>query len=183
MYKAAIKRKLTGAVISMVMLAVFLVAAIIFLHGKPLLFLGAVLVLFMALLFSSVYIYVKHLNELKSKYGQNLENSINACRKNVAGKYFFLENCLVDMANAKMVFYKDIKSYSGLTTQGSHRYSSGHSRYAGAVMEIKTVNGGSFLITDFNSGYAKSSQETKKDYSLFCGYLKEAAPDAENKSI
>lgn len=182
MYKAAIKNKLTGAVISLVMLFVFLIIVIVFLKGAPLFLLGGILVLFIALMFSSVYIYMKHLSEVKGRYGQSLERDINVCKKNVVGKYFFLENALVDMANAKMVLYREMKSASGVTTGGSHRYPSGHSRYAGAAVEIKTISGGTFIVYDFNSSYAKSSQETRQAYNQFVGYLKEAAPDIEWKN-
>lgn len=179
MYKAAIRRKLLGAIISVIMLAAFIVAAVIFMHGTPMYITVAVLLLFAGLLFSSVCIYIRHLSEIKMKYGRNLENDVNACRKSVVGKYFFLENCLADMANARLIYYREIKGVAGMTTRGSHGYSSGHSRYAGAVVEIRTINEETLIVSDFNSGYAKDSKETIGAYNLFGEYLREAAPHAK----
>ena len=177
MYKKAIRNKLIGAYISSVMIAVFLAGLIIFAKGAVLFIFGAVLLAFFVLVISSILRYKAGINELKEKYGEELEADINGCTTQVCGKYFFFDECLIDLANARMIFYSEIKSISGLTTKANP--SSGSiGRYAGAAVELKMTDGSSFLFSDFDSSAAKNSRETLAQYRSFCDMLAEYAPQA-----
>ncbi|MBR1751345.1 MAG: hypothetical protein IJ740_10800 [Ruminococcus sp.] len=182
MYKKAIRNKLAGAYVSSVMIAVFLLMLVIFAKGAVLYIFGAVLLAFLVLLFGSIFRYKAGIARLVDEYGSELEEDVNNCAVNVCGKYFFFDECLVDLANARMIYYSEIKSISGLTSNG--RPAAGElNRYAGAAAELKMTDGSSYLFSDFNSSSAKNSKETLEEYRRFCELLKEYAPHAADANI
>lgn len=180
MYKKAIRNKLAGAYISSVMIAVFSAVLIKFAQGAVLFIFGGILLAFLVLMISSIVKYKSGIAEIHDKYGEGLEADINSCTTQVCGKYFFLDECLIDMANARMIFFSEIKSISGLTT-GANPSAGSIGRYAGAAVELKMADGGSYLFADFNSSAAKNSRETLAQYKRFCEILAENAPWASGE--
>ncbi|MBQ6674973.1 MAG: hypothetical protein IJM75_02480 [Ruminococcus sp.] len=177
MYRKAVNNKLRGGVISLIITAVFMAVFIIITEGAALYIFCAVIAAFMALIASSLFRYVTCLGELKEQYGYDLEADIDACEDHCSNKYFFFDDCLIYLANARMIFYSEIKSISGLTTR-AHRTSSGHMGYAGAAVELKMSDGSSYMFTDFGSYAAKDSTDILDGYHKFCDYLAEYAPQS-----
>ncbi|MBR6338300.1 MAG: hypothetical protein IKR76_11320 [Ruminococcus sp.] len=177
MYKKALRQKLNGAVMSEILCAVMLGFVIFAMDGTPVYLIGGVIGAFMILIASGIIRYELDLASVKAQYGDELENDINTCPKQVSGKYFFFDDCFIDLANARMMFYSEMQRVSGIHTHEKVTNDL-NVRYAGALIQITMDSGRKYLIADFNKSFAKNSGETLEDYGRFCEYIAEYAPDA-----
>ena len=181
MYRKAFKKKITGAAAGTVIIALFLVFALAAAEGAVRLLFAGVLLFFMVLLLISVIKYIKDINDVKARYSGDLEADLDNCMRQVNDKYFFFDDCFIDLANARMINYSDIKKVSGFVSKGMPSANEYNNKRAGAMVTMRLNDGRTVMISDFGSSAVKSSEETIRGYRQFCEYLEQLAPHAVNK--
>ena len=177
MYKKAVSQKLRGGILAELLCGVFLAALIALTDGAAMYLLAGFIGIFLIMIPVSMVKYITHLNAVKAQYGDELEADVNACEKNVAGKYFFFDDCLIDLAEARMIYYSEITRISGMHTEETWTPATGR-HYAGAVIQLTMDSGNNCLFSSFTNGMAKNSTETINSYRQFCLYMGEYAPHA-----
>ena len=178
MYKKAVKHKITGACIAIVITLLFTVVVIKFTEDVALYLLGGFLAVFFIVLVTSIIRYITKLGKIKAEYGDELESDVDSCQKSVSGKYFFFDDCMIDLSEGRMIFYSEIKKISGILTKEVWNQRTDYHRRSGAVVELTMDDGKVHLFSGFNSGFSNNSKETEDGYKQFCIYLSEYAPHA-----
>ena len=178
MYKKAVSSKLKGGILAEVVCGVFLGVVIVFLKDTALYLVGGFILLFMIMIAVSMVGYVTHLNALKAEYGDELEVDINTCQKNCSDKYFFFDDCMIDLANARMIFYSDIQKIEGIHRNESFSHIDMQHRRAGAVINLIMCDGKNYLFSSFGKSAVIDSDEVIDGYYAFAKYIEEYAPHA-----
>lgn len=174
-FSEARKRKNKGAYVSMALVGVFLLIVLLTKDTMAIFTMGLLLILFMGLLVWSVISYNTSLEHLKANRA-NLEYDVNSCEESVAGKYFFLQDCLADLANARLCYYSEIQSVRCIAVSG--RNGNANVRRSGYLVEINCWDGSSCNVSDFQTSSAVSEAEKKENFHSFMELLKAHAPDA-----
>ena len=178
MLKNAMKKKLTGAVVGMMFIIVFLAAASLLLDGVAAFAIGAVLTVFLILLIWSMVKYVKGIAMIKEQYGGDFEADLDRCQMQVNDKYFFFNDFLIDLTNARMIYYSDIERIQSLVSKGLPTHDTYNTKRAGALVTLKMRNGKTLMLSDFGSTAFKTSEDTLDGYHRFMEYLSQLAPHA-----
>lgn len=178
MYKKAVSSKLRGGILAELLCGVFLGVVIAFITDTALYMVGGFILLFMIMIAFSMVSYITHLNALKAQYGEELEADVNACPKNCSDKYFFFDDCLIDLANARMIFYSDIQKIEGIHRNESFSHIDMQHRHAGAVINLIMSDGKNYLFSNFGKSAVIDSDEVIDGYFAFAKYVAEYAPHA-----
>ncbi len=178
MYKKAIGRKRTGAVAGAAV--IFVIFIVIFALGGTAARVAAALVCgsFITLIVFSIKQYNERISDFEAGYGGDLEEDVNSCNVQVADKYFFLRECIADLANAKLIYYDDIKNVEGEKTS-VHRSGSSNSLGQGFILNIHMLDGSTNVIADFESNASNSLFEKRKNYQDFITKLSALRPDID----
>ncbi len=176
MYREAIAKKKKSAVIGSVIICIFMIVTLFIALKYPAAWaLFGFCALFAVLMILSVIQNSRNIKKMEQSYPGSLELEVDNCPPDdqVAGKYFFLPTHLVDPFNARMIKYDDIKSVKSIET--NNRQLSSNVRHEGRTVTIRSKtqdpNSMPVIFNDFNSGMARSDDETLINYRKFMELL------------
>lgn len=175
MYKKVVGKKRNSSIAGMAVILVFCICIFMFTGSVGKIISVLVFCLFGGLMYMSIAKYNRGLRQIESKYPGNLEADINNCKNFVANKYFFLNDCLVDLENVKIINYKSIKSAEGART-GNHMSANG-GLSAGFAVELHMTDGAVVLIANFRDGTDAKPSEMRRNYDSFLSQLSAKCPD------
>ena len=170
-FSEAKKYKNRGAVIALAICIAFLVFVLITRSTMAIFTMGLLLAVFIVLILWTILRFNSSLEDLKSAY-PNLEWQVNSCQDQVAGKYFFLEDALVDLASAKIYYYAEMDSVRCARVRNRQGR---HTSY-GYMVQIKYISGETFLVADFQNGYVDVESEKQENFRAFTELFSAHAP-------
>jgi hypothetical protein len=181
MYKKAVTNKTAGGIIALILIAAFL-AATVFLaqYEKMTLVITGILVIFLVIIAFSMLGYKMRLAEMQEQFSDDLETSVDRCTEQAADKYFFFSDCVVDLENAHIYYYRDIAHIGGMMVAHPHHHGDPH-RKRGAVITLRMQDGKEYMLANFQTGMRQNSGDIRDNYVVFCELMQKYWKDPNSQ--